>query len=210
MIKIGLCGAGGTGKGTLAKEIEKIFPEIKMIPSSVQRIGRMLYPNSKSYKDINFNERVVFQNSALIAQAENEKILSENGISYISERSLIDFLPYMYRASMLYGRMPTYFKYVDTIQKYLVSNPYDILFYIPYDDFELSEDNIRNNSWKERNQEDRKKTDTYIREYLDPSSEEYSFIPENIKNIVSISGTLEERTKTATKNIEKFLDERQN
>ena len=59
-MKIGLCGAGGTGKGTVVRSLVSKM-RITPIYSSVEYLGRLIKPDSKSFSDFSDEERALFQ-----------------------------------------------------------------------------------------------------------------------------------------------------
>lgn len=198
IIRIGLCGAGGTGKGTLVREFGKKHPEVKCIYSCVEHVGKILDPDSGNYKDMQAWLKPSFQQTILAAQAETERTFAQNNLSYISERSLVDFLPYMERvlkSIAIYGRPDKDERkaYFERIKMYVGDNPYTHLFFLPQDDFTPVKD--ESVAWKERDPLDRIRTDDSIRTALQEIGEKFG-IP-----VTVLRGSVEERLDEMEKQI---------
>lgn len=189
---IALCGAGGTGKGTLMKELSKYG--YKGIPSPMQLTGYLIAPNSKNYRDMQMSQRAVMQYSAVIAQINVEKVvrkLIKDG-KIIVERSVLDFLPYMrdlsrnmqyYDASWLYS----YENYKAMIYAYLQKDkPYEAIAYLP---IEFDPQDKEESSWKERNMTDRCQTQEKLKGILEDVEKRFE-IP-----VIALTGTVEERAE---------------
>ena len=188
MVRIGLCGAGGTGKGTLAKAFNERHPEVKIIPSTVQHVGQIIAPASENYKEIPSAFKPYFQDAILAVQAETERTMTANGLDFISERSLADFVPYMDRVlKEIYGRVnkKDHQNYVNRMMTYLKETPYTHIFFLPSDDFEPED--TEDSSWKERDPLERIRTNDSLREILAGIGEDLG-IPVRI-----LKGTVEER-----------------
>lgn len=185
MLKIAFSGAGGTGKGTLGPLLSQTVENrlgIKsfFIPSSVQYVGNNLFPEAKNYKDFSTKERLSYQYAILGGQIALEGHLNFRYDISIYERSIFDYLAYA-------DELPK--EYRKSAMSAYVSDPYDIILFFPYDDF--TPQDIKKSSWKERDQESRKKTDAFLRRFLfEDSAAIYSVVKE-------IRGTVEERCKIA-------------
>ena len=191
---IGLCGAGGTGKGTLMKALQEHggYPFF-VLPSPVEETGKRIAPDSKSYSDMLNSQKVILQYSALIAQMHSERVATMNGQHSISERSVLDFLPYMQEflescpakdTTWLYE----YGFYERMVKQYLSNGIYDVLIYVPIE-FEPSAQDLKTNSWKEREGKRRRQTDRKIQELL-------KWVEENTQiKIVRVCGSVSERLK---------------
>ena len=194
MIRIGLCGAGGTGKGTLASAFHEKHPEVKVISSTVQHVGELIAPKAGNYKEIPVAFKPSFQDMILAVQGETERTIASNGLDYISERSLADFVPYMDRVlKEIYGRVnkKDHQNYVNRMMSYLKETPYTHIFFLPADDFEP--DDAEDSSWKERDQLERIRTNEALRELLAEIGMECK-IPVRI-----LKGTVEERLASMEK-----------
>lgn len=196
MLRIGLCGAGGTGKGTLAKAFHEKHPEVQLIPSTVQHIGKIIAPDSENYKEIPAAFKPMFQDTILAVQAETERTMAANGLDYISERSVADFVPYMDRVlEELFGRVnkDSHNAYLNRVKAYLSETPYTHLFFIPADDFEPGDEDEA--GWKERNQADRIKTNESLKDILQDIGLSMK-IP-----VTVLTGTIEERLEKMEKRL---------
>lgn len=194
-MRIGLCGAGGTGKGTIAKAFCAKHPEVKLIPSTVQHIGQMLDPDSDNYRTISAVFKPDFQRIILAVQAETERTMDTNHLSYISERSLIDFIPYMDRVLKdLYGYIPhgEHGSYMYTVKHYLRETPYTHIFFLPADDFDPG-DGEDAAAWKERDPAERARTNEELKKHLHELAPGFG-IPVTI-----LSGSVEERLEQMEK-----------
>ena len=183
---IALCGAGGTGKGTLLKAFsEKYQPKnYVQLSSPLKPIGTLFVPESSSYSDMETENKKIFQYSALAAQMNAERTARDNNLSFLSERSVIDFIPYYYDAL---ARDDYYLRYSKIIYKYLSENPYDILVYLP---IEFDPHDEKAGHWKERDSEKRKSTDEGLRNELEKIRIKLPDI-----HILEVRGTPETRAK---------------
>lgn len=189
---IALCGAGGTGKGTLMKELSKYG--YKGIPSPMQLTGHLIAPDSKDYRDMQMSQRAVMQYSSVIAEINAETVAKTMlpGEKLIVERSVLDFLPYMkdllrsmqyYDASWLYN----YEHYKAMVYSYLQKeSPYKMIAYLP---IEFEPQDKETSSWKERDGADRQKTQQKLEEILKDVSSRFE-IP-----VITLTGTVKERAE---------------
>nr|DAK26653.1 MAG TPA: AAA domain protein [Caudoviricetes sp.] len=198
-MKIAFAGAGGTGKGTLVNIISTDY-EIPVIRSPVQDVGKMIFPDAKNYIDIlNYDavNRWAFQYSIVMSQIFLEKRLALTDLAYVSERSLFDYLAYASPASeeSLHKHENRYLKYEEMILRAYKENPYDIIFYIPYDDFKP--DDKETAAWKERDEESRKATDVIIRKALNCFADD--------SEVVTLRGSIKEREEKICREIQMLL-----
>ena len=167
MYKIGLCGAGGTGKGTFGKKLAEVLEKkddvllSKLYTSPVQRVGRALFPQAKNFADFSPKDRALYQYAILGAQTEIELNADDEGFVDICifERSLFDYLAYANDLDEAWQE-----EYEDAVLNAYYKDPYDIIFYFPADDF-VPQDTA-DAAWKERDQESRKKTDQILQDIL--------------------------------------------
>lgn len=196
MIKIALCGAGGSGKGTLAREISKNFG-FQLLPSPIQDVGKLLYPDKENYKNIQMEssteERNLYQHCIVMPQIINElNAARHTALGYVSERSVFDYLAYFYR----FGRVndeqsdKLFDQYEELVLRAYNQNPYDLIFFLGAKDFEPQD--AEAGKWKERDPQDREQTSDWLYYYLTKSG--------NVdkSQVFHIHGTVEERTEQAT------------
>ena len=178
-MKIGLCGAGGTGKGTVVRSLVSKM-RITPIYSSVEYLGKLIKPDSKSFSDFSDEERALFQYSIVSAEIQNERFLADNNKDYIAERSLFDYLAY-WGVNNSIGGYENFEKYVLGAYK---KNPYDYLFFIPIE-FEAKDTDV--SSWKERDQKSRKEREDILLELI------FKLHVVRDSTIVILKGSVEDR-----------------
>lgn len=190
--KIALCGAGGTGKGTLMKTFFEMYkPEnILPIPSPVKPISNLLDPYAMDFKDFTRENKVLMQYCTLASEMNAERIIDNSGFGFVAERSVIDFLPYFAKLGFKGERMRAYAGFV---ARYLRKNPYDL---IVRTKIEFEPDDTKEHSWKERDAEDRKETEHYLNKWF---YEHKMDIP-----VVVVSGTPEERAQQIMQKLEEL------
>lgn len=167
MYKIGLCGAGGTGKGTFGKKLAEVLEKkdsmllLKFCDSPVQRVGRTLFPQAENFTDFSPERRMLYQYAILGAQTEIELNADDEGFVDICifERTFFDYLAYANGLNEDWRE-----EYEDAVLNAYYKDPYDIIFYFPADDF--TPQDTADASWKERDQESRKKTDKILQDIL--------------------------------------------
>lgn len=187
-MKIAFSGAGGTGKGTLATDISLDY-DIPVIRSPVQDVGKMMFPDVKNYIEILSDKKWNFQYAAVLTQIFLEKRLAVTDLAYVSERSLFDYIVY---AETKNRKM--YQDYKDMILRAYKENPYDIIFYIPYNDF-IPRDK-EDASWKERDENSRRLTDNFIRTILNEADD---------SEIVTLTGSVKQREEKIRREIQMLL-----
>ena len=148
--RIAFSGAGGTGKGTILSMVKQEFPHIIPICSPMESLTKHYLGDRKNYLDGSEEELRTKQWMGLGAQFWTERSLDEAGRSFISERSCLDYLVY-------WNQQLDYDESYHSLAIEGCSN-YDIVFYFPCD-FENTEKEISEHSWKERDSKKRKKTD---------------------------------------------------
>lgn len=192
MYKIGLCGAGGTGKGTFGKKLAEVLEEkgnilfSKLYTSPVQRVGRALFPQAKNFADFSPEDHILYQYAILGAQMELELNASEEGVAdvCIFERTFFDYLSYADDFDEEWQE-----KYEDAVLNAYYKDPYDIIFYFPANDF-VPQDTA-DASWKERDQESRKETDRILQDII---------FKDNLADcsmVFEITGSLDQRINKA-------------
>lgn len=188
-MKIAFSGAGGTGKGTLASDISLDY-DIPIIRSPVQDIGKMMFPDTKNYIEIPTNKKWNFQYAVVLTQIFLEKHLAATDLAYVSERSIFDYIAYAETKDE-----KTYQDYKNMILRAYKENPYDIIFYIPYNDF-VPQDK-EDSSWKERNEESRRLTDNFLRRILNEVDD---------SEIVTLTGSIKQREEKIHREIQMLLN----
>lgn len=182
---IALCGAGGTGKGTIAAKLEE--EKYLFLKSPVEYFTKLMFPEAKNYQDIPFLNKIQEQYAVVTAEMMQEQMRRDN--DYVAERSVFDFLPYTYQAIQREYKTDTtrielsYSKYRNYVYRYLErEKPYDIIFFFP---IEFDPEDKAINSWKERDAMARIKTQRFLEAELKKVSDD---IP-----VFVIHGTVEER-----------------
>jgi len=148
--RIAFSGAGGTGKGTVLSMVKQEFPHIVSISSPMESLTKCYLGERKNYLDGSEDELRTKQWMGLGAQFWAEKTLDAAGKSFISERSCLDYLAYWNQQ----------LEYDEAYHSFAIEGcfNYDIVFYFPCD-FENTEKEKNEHSWKERDSKKRKKTD---------------------------------------------------
>lgn len=191
-MRIAFSGAGGTGKGSVANAITRNFA-IKFLPSTIQDSGLLLFPDTKNYREIREMpslDRWIYQYSILMSQIQAERLAADSVIGYVSERSLFDFAAYVRDAPK-----EEYSKYLAFLLRAYERNPYDTIFYVPTGSFDPSDKNTTG-KWKERDEKERRETDSYLRDVL----KKYA----TRSKIVILRGDFEERKSIAIREIDEW------
>lgn len=187
---IALCGAGGTGKGTLAKALsaEKNWP---MISSANELIGKKLFSKAENYKEIPNQSKESFQYAILAAQMVQEEIAKKN--DFISERSVVDYIPYALKAG---ADSPWTKNYVESIVNHLKDGAYDYLIYVPVEFKPKDQDKSK---WKERDSKSQSETAKAIESLL-PLVQ----VAAPSMHIIRVKGSVEERKQQVLNKIKQF------
>ena len=164
-MNIALCGAGGTGKGTLAENLVIVYDNlfglyIPIIRSPAQDIAKTLYPESENFSDIVKDKRLMFQYCGLFSQMYMEKNLFYNDMDYICERSIFDYLAYF---NIGLDDKLEYEKYKSIIKYHYEEYPYDYLYFLGLDFIPADKEK---NKWKERDQQSREERNKILREII--------------------------------------------
>lgn len=138
MPKIGLCGAQGTGKSTLAREISNYF-DLPMITEQARTAAHML--GLASPKDCSGNPQlgVAYQQLCLSLQVGAESSLD----SFVSDRTTADNALYWMKWQSHNVDSVTNLQYYDTCRKNMVN--YDLVIYVP-PEFDPPDDGFRSTS----------------------------------------------------------------
>ena len=173
-MRIGLTGAGGTGKGTLGSLIAKHL-DVPFLPSHIKDTGIAMGLN-KIYKDVkDMGKQLAFQYAIMFGQIYQERAIQIAGMGYIAERTTLDYIPYFL------GRHLDDTHYLHTAREWAKST-YDGIIYLPVE-FE-AQDTIEN-AWKERDSREQHRTSDIIKQEL--------FSCGLTSKVLCVSGSVEER-----------------
>lgn len=135
-MKIGIAGAHGVGKTTLAVELSKCL-NLPMIDEVARKVANDLQIDSLEELYYNKDLALIFQTLIAERQKTSEQVYKDTG--FVSDRTLIDNHAYWY----LYG--------LDTIsgvdellksKRHEYDNLYDLIVYVPIE-FSVQDDNFR-------------------------------------------------------------------
>lgn len=186
-LKIALCGAGGTGKGTLAKRFAREVSNkcaLNLLESQNEHIAKIMFPGLSKYNQVMNKDKKAYQYAILSAQISQEK----EDISFISERSVLDYIPYAYNNDSNHDWCLDYEK---MIYMYLNEHPYDYLVYVP---LEFSCGEHSGNEFKERDFKSQQKTDEAIKDII--NSDAIRRISLNTRmQIMTVSGSPQRRVE---------------
>lgn len=186
-LKIALCGAGGTGKGTLAKRFAREVSnkcQLHLLESQNEHIAKIMFPGLSKYNQVMNKDKKAYQYAILSAQISQEK----EDISFISERSVLDYIPYAYNNDSNHDWCLDYEK---MIYMYLNEHPYDYLVYVP---LEFSCGEHSGSGFKERDFKSQQKTDEAIKDII--NSDAIRRISLNTRmQIMTVSGSPQRRVE---------------
>lgn len=185
-MRIGLTGAGGTGKGTLGSLIAN-YLEVTFIPSHIKDTG-IAMGLEKNYKDVNEEARhLAFQWTIMMGQIYQERALQIAKLDYVAERTTLDYIPYFL------GRNLDDPKYLHAAREW-AARTYDLIIYLPVE-FEAKD--IVENAWKERDIVEQMRTAEII-------IKELSAMPEI--DVLVARGSIEERFELVKSEIDKLRE----
>ncbi len=162
-MKIAITGAQGVGKTTLVKQINKDFPDFKILPEA-----------ARLAKEAGYNlDQTATKETEMWLIAKQIELENEEG-KWVADRCAIDALAYIHYL------FPEEADLIEFATKTLVPNfnKYDLVLYLPSGEFPIEDDGVRTTDIKF--QED---IDRYVRDILEKHK-----IP-----FVKIIGTPEER-----------------
>jgi nicotinamide riboside kinase len=173
-LRLGFTGAGGTGKGTLAKKVADKLG-LTFLPTPLTEIGRRF--GMLDFKDHRGQEdAIAYQFAALHAQIYQEKGLRLAGLGYIAERTSLDYIPYYVQKVKLktldHVYQQTAFRWAE--------DAYTMIIYCPLE-FEPQD----GEAWKERDQADRQKTDTILCSWLNRI--------QTVVPVITVTGSITDR-----------------
>lgn len=191
--RIAFSGAGGTGKGTVLSYVKQEFPDIIPINSPMEKLTKFYLGERENYLDGNEDELRTKQWLGLSSQYWTEQTLEDAGNSFISERSCLDYLAYWNQQ-------------LSSCDKYKSLSidgcfHYDIVFYFPCD-FENSSEEIAAQAWKERDFENKKKTDEVIRALWKEFREKEDRV--GIIQFIELFGSVENKTNIVAREIRRM------
>lgn len=189
-LRLGFTGAGGTGKGTLAKMVAD-YANLTFLPTPLAEIGTRF--NMKDFKDHKTKDDVIaYQFAALHGQIYQEKGLQLAGLGYVAERTSLDYIPYWAR-KRLSVTAELNDVYVQTAVKWAIEN-YTMIIYCPPEFFPAD-----GQTWKERDPKDQAYTDEVIRGL-------FVYVQDHVP-IVRVKGTPDERFKQVIAGLEAYVRE---
>lgn len=192
-LKIAFAGAGGTGKSTVAQAVRDYYVssgyKINYLPSHISDIGKQMGLNH--YNAFHPNQ-CSFQWSILFAQIAKEQALFENGYGFVTDRCSLDYIANAIQKiedkKLNSSLMSYYFQIAREHAK-----TYDLIVFIPVE-FENTGSDKKTNSWKERDNEKRKRTNDII----------YGELVKNDIAYLRVSGSVNNRMQQ----IQEYLYER--
>jgi hypothetical protein len=184
MVSVALCGAGGVGKGTLGNQLAHELGYY-FLPSKIQNIGQRIYPQADGFKGIPAREKFAYQHSILTAQIEKELLLRDVGINFVSERSVLDYLPYFMKAFS--DDLEAVKHYKKMIMDHVYKMSYTYLIYLPVE-FRPTKEDLAINNWKERDPDSQNHTDAVIFDLVKETEKQ------KLSTIIMPSGNVERRT----------------
>lgn len=180
-LKIAFAGAGGTGKSTLAQAFRDYYTsleyKVNYLPSHISDIGKQM--GLSHYNSYHINQ-CAFQWSVLFAQIAKEQAFVENGYGFVTDRCSLDYIANSIQKleeKKLSNRSMSY--YFQVAREH--AKTYDLIVFIPVE-FDNTESDKKNNSWKERDNEKRKRTNDIIYGELVKSDIPYLSISGSVNN----------------------------
>ena len=136
-MRIAFTGAGGTGKTTLLKEINK-YLNITVIKEGIR--SWLAFNNINDFKDMNIDDIKRMQSEVMYSKIKEEQSLS----SFLSDRTTIDNLVYALRwiSSVTFDNDEWYYNYLSDARDH-AENTYDIIFVLPWGIIPLDNDGTR-------------------------------------------------------------------
>lgn len=167
-MNIALCGAGGTGKGTLAQGLVTAYnnvygTHISIINSPVQDVAKMMYPYSENFSDITEENRFMFQYYSILPQMFMERSFWYNDLDYICERSVFDYLAYFNVGVESDIIKEGYSSYKRKVKGHYEEYPYDYVCFLGLDFIPADKEE---NKWKERDHKSREERDKILRKII--------------------------------------------
>jgi hypothetical protein len=172
-MRIGLTGAGGTGKGTLGSLIAK-YLGVPFLPSHIKDTGIAMGLTDSYKQEISLERQLAFQHAIMFGQLYQERALNIAGLGYVAERTTLDYIPYFLERSL------NGLTYLQTAREWAKTN-YDGIIFLPVE-FEAKD--LVENSWKERDRDAQERTGEII---------EQEIMNNSINPVLTVHGSVEER-----------------
>lgn len=177
--RIALAGAGGTGKGTIGRQLAA---ELKLpyLPSHIKDTGEAM-GLLNSFWDEGSTGALAFQWAILIGQIYQERALILTGQGYVAERTTLDYLAYFIKKD-LDRQAPKAWVLYRAAAVGWAAETYDTVFHCKPDFTPCDGD-----TWRERDPKSRQETDYFIRNYF-----QYLKCP-----VITLDGGPEQRIRMA-------------
>lgn len=161
-LRVGLTGAGGTGKTSLANALA-INTGLVYLPSHIKNTGLAL--GMENYKDVQgLSGALAFQYSILFGQIYQERALQIARKGYVTDRTTIDYVPYFKARGIM--RKDYVDPYVKAAIEWAQAN-YDLVIYCPLENWQKGDDRPHQyggDTWRERERAAQEETDQAIYE----------------------------------------------
>lgn len=200
-LRIGLTGPGGTGKGTLSVDLHQALEDNSVqtvvIPSYIQDISIKIAPESLNYNDMTIYQKFAQQYSTVMAQYNAELMLRNmpGFKGFISERSILDYIPYFLQAAARYNNDSVFSieeceRYASIIMNTIREGEYTHLIVLPFE-FENTKEDLAIHAWKERDGYKKKVTESCLNKML----KALQSTPEQCPEIIRVTGSPKERVQ---------------
>lgn len=186
-LKIGICGAHGTGKTTLANNLQpRLKEELDLEIPMLLRTTRDFWEASgvEDFEKLPRDVRTHFQNYILLNQIKREN--EQGKVGFLTDRTPLDQLGYTILSSDMSGASLEIYEQLvlERLQKY------SVVFYLPVE-FEAEQEKLR--------------ADISTREQFASIVEGYIAKWGPVVNFKPLTGSVEDRTREALQNIAKLI-----
>lgn len=125
-MRIGMTGAGGTGKTTVLNILTERYPDIPVLPSPIRSVYARWGINEEDQEKMSFEEKLKLQEDIYQTRFATE---DEYGHSFISDRTVLDH--FCYQQIRCYAAMTQ--EMLDQKRKQIKQNmkKYDLICYFP-------------------------------------------------------------------------------
>ena len=145
-MKIAITGAQGVGKTTLAKQINKEFPDFKILPEAARLAKEAGY---------NLDQTATIETEFWLITKQIE--LENTESKWVADRCGIDLLAYIYH---LFSEQPVLIEFATKTLVPKFSN-YDLVLYLPSGQFAIEDDGVRTTDMKFQQAVDRRIRDIF-------------------------------------------------